>query len=147
MNNETLTALTNEAQIILDERAVTWGTFADFMQDSSNIKDDFRMFYKNIDDMKKIEFYRLYRFIEEMLVLKLTRALKIVTRIQCLDYERADIKDCAIDFFNYCTLCKTQFDFELRFRTLQTDNDWLLFFDNVISLIVFDEIERDVDEN
>lgn len=139
MNNETLTALTNEAQIILSERGSMWGTFADFVQISNNIKDDFRIFYKNIDDMKKIEFYRLRNFIEEMLVLKLTRASAVATRLQCLDYDRADIKDCAIDFLNYCILCKTHFDFVLRFRTLQTDDDWLLFFDETIRLIVFDD--------
>lgn len=139
MNNETFAALTNEAQAILNERGGTWGTFAEFVQDSSNIKDSFRMFYKNIDDMKKLEFYRLRNFIEEMLMLKLTRAAYVATQMQCLDYENRHFRDCAIDFLNYCELCSTQFKFELYFQTIHADKDWLLFFDKTLRLIAFDE--------
>lgn len=142
MRNETLTALTREAESILKERGEAYGTFQEFVQNSSNIKDDFRMFYKDIEDMKKIKFYRLRNFIEELLVLKLTRAAYIATQMQCLDYTRAEFKDCAIDFANYCTLCETQFRFELVFRTLQADDDWLLFFDKVVRFIVFGEEQK-----
>lgn len=136
---EVLTTLANEAKTILSERGCTWGSFGDFVQKSSVIKDDFRMFYKNIDDIKKIEFYRLRNFIEEMLVLKLTRGAYTAAQLQCLDYKNKYFRDCAIDFLNYCELCSTQFKFDLHFQTIHADKDWLLFFDKTIRLIAFGE--------
>lgn len=144
MDTEVVNKLTAESLEILNSRGGAWGTFDDFVGQYNEVHDKFRVFFKDIEQMKIYSKYRIRNFIEEMLCLKITRGLYVVRTAQAIDYENPHLKDCALDFLNYCKLCETQFAIELRYETLKADAEFLTFFDKIMRYEVFGEGRDDV---
>lgn len=136
--------IAEEAREILTLRGNVWGTFPEFVQSYSDVEDKFRMFFKDTEQMKDLQKYRLRNFIERMLALKLTRALYVVKQEQAIDYSHnVFLIDCAVDFLNYCELCETQFKFELHYGALKTQDKYLEFFDKILELELYGEENSD----
>lgn len=131
--------LNEQSKAILKERGELWGSFDDFVNNSSKIKDSFRIIYKDLKDMDKLEFFRLRDFAYEMLTLKLTHAAFVAKQLGTIDLADSRLEECYCDFVNYCTLCASKFKFELRFERIKEDSDFGAFFEAALKNFVFGE--------
>lgn len=146
MTTQAYEKIAEEAREILTLRGNVWGTFTEFVQSYSDVEDKFRMFFKDVNQMKNLQKYRLRNFIEKMLALKLTRALYVVKKEQGIDCIHNEyLRDCAVDFLNYCKLCETQFKFELHYGALKTQDKYLEFFDKILELELYGEEDSNED--
>lgn len=139
--------LNEQSKAILKERGEMWGSFDNFVNDSSKVKDCFRLIYKDLKDMDKLQFFRLRDFVYEMLTLKLTRAAFVARQLGAIDLADPRLEECYCDFVNYCTLCESKFKFELHFRHIKEEADYGAFFEAALKNFVFGEEESDENEN
>lgn len=136
----------DEQNEILSERDSKWGTFKEFVDISNELKDSLRLRFKNIRDIDSLRLYRLHDFTYEMLILKLARCVMVSRKLECVDYTDERIKDCYIDFVNYCKLAETEMEFWLSFKTLKTDTDWGTFFEKAALMATYNIAEEDLNE-
>lgn len=129
--------LDKKSEAILEQRGKFWGSFSDFVTESTKLKDSFRIDFKELQDMNNLRLFRLRDFLKEMLTLKLVRAIHIVRQKKEVDLLDEYYCDCACDFVNYCKLAQSEFAFILCYKKLKHDSDFHVFFEKVINLVVF----------
>ena len=130
-------AMVTKSEVILEQRGKVWGSFSDFVTESTKLKDSFRIEFKNLQDMNNLRLFRLRDFLKEILTLKIVRAIHIVRQRKEVDPLDEYYCDCACDFVNYCKLAQSEFAFTLCYKKLKHDSDFHVFFENVMNLVVF----------
>lgn len=135
MNLEQIHAMQQEAKTILDQRGKQWGNFGQFVDELYTLKDSFRILALDVVDSTK--HYRISCFIYEILCLKIVRAVIVTRNLGRFDVSDSRLKDCAIDFINYCTLFREIMPFRLSFKELHTEQKWEWFFESIVSHIAF----------
>ena len=129
------TQMQQDAQAILQERGKQWGDFSQFVDELYTLKDSFRILILDVSDCAK--HYQLKCFAYEMMCLKLTRAIIVTRALGKFDVSDSRLKDCAVDFINYCTLFREIMPFRLSFKELHTEQKWEWFFESIVSHIAF----------
>lgn len=130
------TQIQQDAKAVLQERGKQWGDFRQFVDELYTLKNDFRLLILNVGDWK---YYYLKCFGYEMMCLKLVRAIIVTRALGKFDVSDSRLKDCAIDFINYCTLLREIVPFRIGYKNLQTEEAWEWFFERVVRHIALGE--------
>lgn len=95
----------------------------------------------SVNTMSAMIIGALFDFVSQaaLMCLKLTRAIIVTRNLGRFDVSDSRLKDCTIDFINYCALLREIVPFRLTYKTLNTENDWEWFFERVVRYIALGE--------